>query len=254
MCRSNWIVLLVVLLSVSLIFSFSVINPAEAGLVAHWPLDGDTDDATGNGNDGILNGEAQWVEGISGEALEFDGATGWVDAGNAPGLAPSPMSCMFWLRPSKELGLDDPRANIVYYGVGPMFAFNKTPVADEPLGPPNSIRVWIDTLGDIPKGTLFTKRDIWNEGEWYHLACTYDEKELVLYEDGKETGRVKATGAIGARTSEFRIAKPFAGSIDEVKLYDRALSDKEILALGGLAVEPHGKFTTAWGLIKTGQN
>ena len=81
-----------------------------------------------------------WVEGIFGEALEFDGATGWVDAGNAPGLAPSPMSCMFWMKPSKELGLDDPRANIVYYALGPMFAFNKTPVADEPLGPPNTIR------------------------------------------------------------------------------------------------------------------
>jgi hypothetical protein len=212
MCRSNWIVLLVVLLSVSLIFSFSVINPAEAGLVAHWPLDGDTDDATGNGNDGILNGEAQWVEGISGEALEFDGATGWVDAGNAPGLAPSPMSCMFWLRPSKELGLDDPRANIVYYGVGPMFAFNKTPVADEPLGPPNSIRVWIDTLGDIPKGTLFTKRDIWNEGEWYHLACTYDESEFALYEDGVETGRVDATGAIGKSWCCMRTGRKPAGS------------------------------------------
>ncbi len=254
MCRSNWIVLLVVLLSVSLIFSFSVINPAEAGLVAHWPLDGDTDDATGNGNDGILNGEAQWVEGISGEALEFDGATGWVDAGNAPGLAPSPMSCMFWMRPSKELGLGDPRANIVYYGVGPMFAFNKTPVADEPLGPPNSIRVWIDTLGDIPKGSLFTKRDIWNEGEWYHLACTYDESEFALYEDGVETGRVDATGAIGERQGVFRIGQMFPGSIDDVKLYDEALTAADVAnefdAL--TSVEAQGKLAITWGGLKTG--
>ena len=254
MCRSNWIVLLVVLLSVSLIFSFSVINPAEAGLVAHWPLDGDTDDATGNGNDGILNGEAQWVEGISGEALEFDGATGWVDAGNAPGLAPSPMSCMFWMRPSKELGLGDPRANIVYYGVGPMFAFNKTPVADEPLGPPNSIRVWIDTLGDIPKGSLFTKRDIWNEGEWYHLACTYDESEFALYEDGVETGRVDATGAIAERKGVFRIGHMFPGSIDDVKLYDEALTAADVAnefdAL--TSVEAQGKLAITWGGLKTG--
>ena len=251
MSRNNWIVLL----AVSLALSFSVANLAEAGLVAYWPLDGNTDDVTGNGNDGILNGEAQWVEGVIGEALEFDGATGWIDAGNDPSLAPSPMSSTFWLKPSKDLDLTDPRANIVYYGLGPMFSFNKTPVADEPLGPPNTIRVWIDTLGDIPKGTLFTKQDTWIAGEWYHLACTYDESEFALYEDGVETGRVEATGAIGERKGVFRIGQMFPGTIDEVKLYDEALTAADVASEfgAGTSVEAQGKLTTTWAALKTGE-
>ena len=253
MCRSNWMVLLVVSFSVSLTFSFSVVNTADAGLVAHWPLDGNTDDVTGNGNDGILNGEAQWVEGVIGEALEFDGDTGWIDAGNDPSLSPSPMTTTFWMRPSKDLDLNDERANIVYYALGPMFAFNKTPVADEPLGGPNTIRVWVDTVGDIPKGTLFTKRDIWNEGEWYHLACTYDESEFALYEDGVETGRVEATGAIGDRKGVFRIGQKFPGTIDEVKLFDEALTAADVASEfgAGTSVEAQGKLTTTWAALKT---
>ena len=108
----------------------------------------------------------------------------------------------------------------------------------------------VDTLGDIPKGTLFTKRNEWKAGVWYHLACTYDEKELILYEDRQETGRTKVTGAIGPRSSEFRVAKPFAGAIDEVKLYNRALSRPEILVSGGLAVDFLSKLPIKWGEIK----
>ncbi|MDE0299671.1 MAG: LamG domain-containing protein [Candidatus Poribacteria bacterium] len=238
-------------LSISLL-SLNFVDAAEKGLTAYWPMDGDAKDASGNGHDGIVQG-AKFVDGVVGKAAKFDGGGTWINGGRKRSLEVSPMSCMFWMRPSHDLGPRDPRFNIVYQAKGPMFAFNKQPVANEPNGPKNTIRCWVDTVGNIPKGTLFTKRDKWRAGVWYHLACTYDEKELVLYEDGVETGRVKATGAIGVRGSEFRIAKPFAGSIDEVRLYDRALSAKEIAVLGGLAVEPHGKITTVWGSIKTGQ-
>lgn len=233
-------------------FCLDLVVAAEKGLVAYWPLDGNAKDASGNGHDGIIQG-AKFVDGVVGKSAEFDGGAAWINGGRKRSLEVSPMSCTFWMRPSHDLGARDPRFNIVYQAKGPMFAFNKQPVANEPNGPKNTIRCWVDTVGNIPKGTLFTKRDKWRAGVWYHLACTYDEKELVLYEDGVETGRVKATGAIGARGSEFRIAKPFAGSIDEVRLYDRALNAKEIAVLGGLSVEPHGKITTAWGSIKTGQ-
>ena len=127
--------------------------------------------------------------------------------------------------------------SLLILGLFLLFSFNKKPGKGEPTGPKNTIRCWVDTIGKISKGTLFTKRNEWKAGVWYHLACTYDEKELVLYEDGEETGRTKATGAIAPRSSEFRVAKPFAGAIDEVKLYNRALSHPEILVSSGLAVD-----------------
>ena len=237
------------LILVLFLLCLDAIGVKEEGLVAHWPLDGDAKDASGNGHDGVIQG-AKWVDGHTGKAAEFDGDKGWMNGSRKKSLEVSPMSCMFWMRPGHDLGPKDPRFNIVYHAKGPMFAFNKNPAANEPIGPKNTIRCWVDTIGKVSKGTLFTKRNEWKAGVWYHLACTYDEKELILYEDGQETGRTKATGAIGPRSSEFRVAKPFAGAIDEVKLYNRALSHPEILISSGLAVDFLSKLPIKWGEIK----
>ncbi len=233
------------LILVLFLLCLDAIGVKEEGLVAHWPLDGDAKDASGNGHDGVIQG-AKWVDGTTGKAAEFDGGGSWMNGGRKPSLEVSPMSCMFWMRPEHDLDSKDPRFNIVYHAKGPMFAFNKNPAANEPIGPKNTIRCWVDTIGKVSKGTLFTKRNEWKAGVWYHLACTYDEKELILYEDGQETGRT----AIGPRSSEFRVAKPFAGAIDEVKLYDRALSRPEILNFSGLAVDFLSKLPIKWGEIK----
>ena len=59
------------------------------GLVAHWPLDeggdGTARDASGNGNDGTLNGPT-WDSGKFGGALSFDGSNDFVDCGNSSTL------------------------------------------------------------------------------------------------------------------------------------------------------------------------
>jgi hypothetical protein len=48
---------------------------AKEGLVLYLPFDGNLEDASGNGNDGSVHGNAKWVDGKSGKAMEFDGAT-----------------------------------------------------------------------------------------------------------------------------------------------------------------------------------
>ena len=250
MFRKNWCFLCFISLSVSLLFCANTTNALDPGLAAYWPLDGDAEDATGNGNDGVIAGATEWVEGVQGQALQFDGSSGTVDCGQGETLSPSPMSCMFWMKPSKDLGPGDPRSDIVYYAKGPMFSFNKLPGAGEPLGAPNTIRCWL--LGEVARGTLFTKNDEWKEGVWYHIAVTYDEKDVVLYEDGVETGRIEAGGKIVARVNTFLIGRKFLGAVDEVKLYDKALTAKDVVQFGGLAVEPRGKLASAWGGIKRG--
>ena len=77
--------------------------------------------------------------------------------------------------------------------------------------------------------------------------------ELALYEDGVETGRVAVTGAIGPRGGTFKIGEKFIGTIDEVKLFNRALSAQEVrTAVNGpdAAIEPHDKLTSKWGYMK----
>ena len=242
----------IISLFVPLFLCQGIADAAEPGLIAYWPLDGDAEDATGGGNDGAITGGVQWVEGVQGQAAQFD--NGSIDCGNDASLQVSPMSCMFWMKPLRDLAHDDVRINLVYHAKGPMFAYNNFNNQKGLDPPPGIVKVWVDTVGNIAKAEVFTKRTEWEAEVWYHLACTYDEKELVVYVDGVEAGRSPADGAIAARTSNFAIgSNVFPGGVDEVKLYDRALTAGEVVSFGGLAVEPADKLTSAWGDIKAEQ-
>jgi len=68
------------------------IGVARADLVGHWKLDEGSGtvaaDATGNGHDGTLNGDPQWVDGYFGGALDLDGQGDEVEVPYSPDLNP----------------------------------------------------------------------------------------------------------------------------------------------------------------------
>ena len=77
-------------------------------------------------------------------------------------------------------------------------------------------------------------------GVWTHLAVTYDGTTLRLYVNGVLRSSTAASGGIAASTAPLRIGgntvfsvpgtEYFAGLIDEVRIYNRALSAAEITA------------------------
>jgi hypothetical protein len=79
-------------------------------------------------------------------------------------------------------------------------------------------------------------------GSWYHVVGVYDDEEVRVYLNGELRGRRTfdlETGSttpdknlvIGAMSYDSRIKTFFGGKIDEVRIYDGALSDDEIRAL-----------------------
>ena len=74
---------------------------------------------------------------------------------------------------------------------------------------------------------------------WSHITVTYDGTEQVLFKDGVQVYRRDQTGAMGSNSSKLLIGARgstsphnfFGGMIDEVKIYDRALSRSEITAI-----------------------
>jgi hypothetical protein len=76
MCRKSIYLL-------SFILVLSVAGSASADLVAHLSFDESSGnvahDTSGNGNDGTLNGDPQWVAGRVGGALDFDGSGDYVE-------------------------------------------------------------------------------------------------------------------------------------------------------------------------------
>ena len=93
---------------------------------------------------------------------------------------------------------------------------------------------------------------------WYHLARVLGEGQHIVYVNGEENDKVGAGGASGFK-SAFGIGAAnggggFTGTIDEVKLYSRALSAGEVGReyRKVTAVEAGGKLASTWGDIRRG--
>jgi hypothetical protein len=75
-----------------------------------------------------------------------------------------------------------------------------------------------------------------NDGDWHHLTLTYDGAALSIFVDGTQGATTAANGTVNASTANLILGSfqeglaHFAGSLDAVRLYDRALSTEEIQA------------------------
>ena len=111
--------------------------------------------------------------------------------------------------------------------------------------------------------TYLNSANTYDVNEWHHVVGTYDGKEMKIYVDGKLEGTSSVqSGVINYPDRIFFSMGAYKddnedfvhkGMIDEVRLYDRALSEKEVsnnLEAEGLAVEPAGKLSLTWGRIK----
>ena len=111
--------------------------------------------------------------------------------------------------------------------------------------------------------TYLNSANSYDINEWYHVVGTYDGKEMKIYVNGKLEGTSSVqSGAINYPDRVFFSIGAYKddnedfvhkGMLDEVRLYDRALSEKEVLnnlQAAGLAVEPAGKLSLTWGQVK----
>ena len=98
--------------------------------------------------------------------------------------------------------------------------------------------------------------------EWYHYTATYDGKEVKFYVNGESVGKLPCPEGLDETPNTLKIAHSqmfgnnwdFPGTIDEVRIYNRALSDAEVKknsASTGVAVEYSiDKLSLTWGKIK----
>ena len=79
---------------------------------------------------------------------------------------------------------------------------------------------------------------------WTHLATTYDGTTLRLFVNGTQVGSRAVSGALLTSSGVLRIGgnsqwgEYFAGRIDEVRIYNRALTQSEIAADSAAPVQP----------------
>jgi hypothetical protein len=201
------------------------VNPlfSVTGLVGYWPFDEGTgtvaNDASGNHNTGILSSAPAWVTGKVGGALNFNGSSNYVSVSTGPALTYNPITFATWVR---EAGSQ--------YGT---FMIGKATYGGFLRDTGGSQYEW-----DIsaPEYNVFASIPSFNQ--WHFVVGTYDGNVQKLYVDGTLASS-QSLSVTPQVTSDFGIGACIFcgpgqftnGSLDDVRIYSRALSAAEIQAL-----------------------
>ncbi|MEN8131625.1 MAG: LamG-like jellyroll fold domain-containing protein [Pseudomonadota bacterium] len=203
------------------------ISGGGAGLVAAYSFDEEAGtivaDVSGNGNNGEILGAKRSAQGKYGKALLFDGVDDWVTVADADLLdLEVGMTIEAWVNPTTTLTSwrtvvmkEQPGGSIYYLAAN---SDANTPASG----------IYIGTEQILFSGTPPVPN------KWTHLTVTYDGVNQRLYIDGTEVGSQPMSGPIQRSNGALRIGgnslwgEYFTGYIDEVRIYNRALSASEI--------------------------
>jgi hypothetical protein len=219
------------------------------GAVALWPGDGNRQDIIG-GNNGVRVGQNTYGAGEVGQAFVLDGQNDYIQIPASPGLdvGPGPgFTIEVWIQPTTVL----PQLPIVEWNSGTAYGahFYVSVIPPFGAGPGclyanlvdvNAIDHWLTSAGGIVAPNQFQ-----------HVALTYDRNSglVVLYRNGAVVAQ-QVLGSFIPQTSYDLLLghRPFgfqgspfsfAGELDEITLYNRALSIQELQNI--FAAGPAGK-------------
>jgi len=224
-------------------FTTMVIFPiTDESLIGHWTFDVSTDDfvadTSGHSNHGTARVNATRVPGYEVNAMSFDGSS-WVELPPTTAVSTSAGTVALWVRTSQT------SYGHVYYGAsetggnggGGQDELHLDMRDDDDAG---RIRLFIEG-GDNDVSVM---GPVINNGEWHHVAATWDALDVKLYVGGDTPAVGTNTGNTYSFSVSHRLGRPydderyFVGDLDDVRLYNRALSQteiKQILRGGDLA-------------------
>jgi len=235
-----------------------VASIAYADLVGYWTFDEGSGttviDVSGNGNDGTIVDndvwDTKWITGVAGGAMEFYGVGAALGNGDYVQIEHSdslnitgPTSIALWIRPDA----DDPEGQGTEtapmckadMGASPSWSFQ---VRYGWGGPAPTMAF---TFNTSPRAWAFVGKSL-ERFEWCHISCSYDGTTLTTYLNGEATESTPM-GPITSSPTPVLIGSDgwgcdWIGAIDDVRIYDHALSEPEILGAMEGGIPP-----TAWG-------
>jgi hypothetical protein len=215
------------LLVIGVFLPCGAIADISDGLIGWWMLDegaGTTvTDSSGAGHDGFfVDSTPEWVPGMYGTALKFDGTDKVEIPDHADFHLTNAMSVALWMQPeevqasSAKLFIKQKSGEYPY-----SFQYNES-------GQGIFATIYASTRYDTaPVVPNFP-------GEWAHMCFTYDGSVLVLYKDGEEVASVNTSGQLRQNNLSLSIGcrldydQNFNGIIDDVRLFNRDLSPEEV--------------------------
>jgi hypothetical protein len=217
-------------------------GPSFPPLIAYWPFEEDTGstsaDATGHGYDADLFGGPAWEEGRIGRALHFDRVDDYFVVAGNPLKDVSDFSIAMWLRSDTGADYDALLTN------------QTTCVQYESVSLSTGSFGINSSNGDATRqGLNFGDQGLVVQDVWVHLVAAFTGDALRVFADGALRaeranvigppyasthdlwGAAQQDGQVGGCAGNPPINWPFGGLIDDVRIYDGALSEAAIAAL-----------------------
>ena len=213
-------------------------EPSDEALVAHYAFDGDASDSTGQSPGTLFGDGSTFVPGVNGQALRLDGILSFMAIDglvyDANGLTGATVTA--WIRTA-----DEDNRIIASFDRNEYWRLQ----INGEGGGPGQIGWSVGTdMGQLDSGSSSRVDD----DEWHHVAGVFDNGTATIYIDGYHeapvtlgstygSGNVRygfvgvgseATAFNGAQTTQF-----FIGDLDDVRIYQRALSAAEVAGMAG---------------------
>lgn len=220
-------------------------NSGFAGLAAHWHMDEGSGtsigDSSGNANDGAIS-DAAWLAAdggrwftdstagfSSGDSLSFNGSSSYVTVSDSDDLDVGSITISAWIKTSADV-------STTQFIVS---KWSEAPTHEKSYGVyvgTNMINFITSNDGDLNQHT--TSGGLLSVNTWYHVAVSFNGAQKVIYINGSQVISDPLASTIYSGTSYLLIGRRnltvsnyFNGIIDEVSIYNTALTSDQIKAL-----------------------
>lgn len=210
----------------------------ETGLVAHYSFNGHADDMSGKGHHATVSGAVLTSDrnGESNSAYLFDGWDDLIYTNSAAGLNNTNLTYAAWIKPTANPSTNEYSCLVSIGGYG----------ADQCMTVNNNYH---STLGinvggynntSTSSATSIDSKQLPTLNEWIHVAYTRSNTEIKMYINGVEKASISTNNTLPKYTTPVVLTMGtrynmsegfFKGALDELRIYDRALSAAEIQAL-----------------------
>lgn len=230
-------------------------DPADDSLILFFSfdeLDGDTvPDLSQYGNNGTIAGSPELAAGKFGNALKLNGTSDWVEVPHADILTvDTNVTVMAWINAERHMGPNNQRwQGILSKGNSPRsYSFYTE-------SPSECLHLSAGGSGSVCEGKIPLN-------EWTHVVAQVEDGVHRYWLNGEHAGEFDGKNALpgAADTASVLVGKThegnreFLGLIDEVRIWNRALSMDEVrveMETAATPVEPLGKLSTTWATLKS---
>jgi hypothetical protein len=205
------------------------------GLVAYYPFSGNADDLSGNNHNGVIIGNPQFVNDRSGNpnsALSFDGVDDWIEVNSSSMFPSDAITLCYWVNRNGN------NINGLQNYISKENSFQSYIYADSTF----TSGLWLGTPGQW-SGYTSGDYEVSNLNEWIFYAFTWDDNSKIFnvyVNDSLVNTNLETDPNAFLRTSNNKMYLGRNGSsnvyhikgyFDDIRIYDRVLSESEILLL-----------------------